>query len=141
MTNGVWHHIAVTLSSAASRIYRDGTLLHEDSAITPGLGDTDRVVMWGRNNQFASNAQGYNGRLSRCAIWKVDLTATEIASLAKGASPYIVRPTDLIAFLPWFGLASPEVDLSGNALNATMTGTVSASTSEPPVAALVPLAY
>lgn len=85
---------------------------------------------WG-NDQADGGAQFWNGLLAEGAIWNAVLTASEWAALAAGVSPFRVRPQSLIHYLPMFGLASPEPDLSGNANNGTLTGTTPAN--HPPV--------
>ena len=41
-----------------------------------------------------------DGRLAEVGIWNIDLTAAEIASLAKGMTPDKIRPQSLVFYAP-----------------------------------------
>jgi len=79
-----------------------------------------------------------NGRLADIAFWNVQLTALEVAALARGMRPSRVRPLGLKQFLPIDGLVNPEPDLAGGAFNSTMSGTPPPRALGPPVAPLTP---
>lgn len=40
------------------------------------------------------------GDIAEVGVWDIDLTAAEVASLAKGVSPALVRPQSLVTYLP-----------------------------------------
>ena len=68
---------------------------------------------------------GFNGLIQEVAVWNVALTDAEIASLAKGLSPQMVRRTNLAGHYPMWGTSSAgEEDLSGGTQSLTEVGTV-----------------
>jgi hypothetical protein len=42
----------------------------------------------------------FSGDIAEVGIWNIDLTAAEVASLAKGVSPALIRPQNHVAYLP-----------------------------------------
>lgn len=89
---------------------------------------------------FANSTQfNYlSGSVADAAIWNVQLTDAEVLALAKGARPWTIRPSALVAWFPLDGLASPEVDLSGKKNNQTLNGGPILSSSGPPVMMFTP---
>lgn len=118
VTNGTWSHAAAVFASATSRkAYLDGTVATENTTnISPGsLSDTRVGAAFGPQNF-------YDGDIAEAAIWNVALDAAEIAALAKGISPFLIRPASLIAYWPLFGNNSPEIDRWKNKSDLTVTG-------------------
>ena len=112
-TAGAWQHGAAVFASSTSRTaYYNGT---------PGTTDTVSVAVNGgvanRTNigaRFNTAIGGFwDGGLAEAAIWNVALTAAEIAALAKGFSPLLIRPTALVAHWPLIGRHSPELSRKG----------------------------
>ena len=120
LTTGAWHHVAGTRDATNVRVYRDGSL---DGSAAGGAGlDTSLDFVIG-----ARSASGipFDGRIAEVAVWNAALTAAEIAALAKGLSPQMVRRTRLAAHYPLWGNSSAgEPDLSGNGQHLTEIGTV-----------------
>ena len=123
VTTGAWHHAAATFFSTTSR-----------NAWLNGVGgatDTTACANPTGPNQAGLSAGGlgqtyFNGAIAEAAIWDVALTAAEIATLARGVSPLLVRPGSLLAYWPVYGTQSPEPDLKGAAA-LTITGTATAA--------------
>ena len=67
-----------------------------------------------------------SGRIAEVALWDVALSAAEVAALASGVTPLHMRPGNLVAYWPVWGLHSPEIDLTSNGNNMTVTGPVKA---------------
>jgi concanavalin A-like lectin/glucanase superfamily protein len=84
-----------------------------------------------------SNDVPFDGQIAECAIWDVPLNAAEIAALAEGVNPLLIRPANLKGYWPLWGTGTPEPDYSGQANFATTTGTVPAGASSPPISPLV----
>lgn len=106
-----WTHAAAVFASDTSRAaYRDGTNKGTNavSRIPTGL---DKVTIGARNTNAVTNYM--TGDIAEAAIWNIPLTDAEIALLAKGVRPIMVRPAALVAYWPLIGRASPEPDLIG----------------------------
>lgn len=71
----------------------------------------------------ATAVNSHNGRIAEVGIWDVALTDVEFLALASGVSPILVRPANLKGYWPIWAVASPDVDLSPNSINATLSGT------------------
>lgn len=133
---GVWHHGAVSFQpSTALRLYLDGV---EDSSLTSGVKSGLSAFTPGINVlQMGQDADGNNrfaGQLEQGAIWNVVLNAGEIAALAKGVRPSLIRP---VRALDWPVFSSPvEVDVSGAGFPPTDFNTT-AGTSNPPAGRFV----
>ncbi len=119
--SGQWHHAAGVFTSSTSRTcYLDGIAGTTDTtAIT--VSGVNRTVIGARINSGAYGAYDA-GDIARVGIWSVALTAAEIASLAKGFCPCMIRPQSLSFFVPLLGAAA---DLRGG-LTLTDTGTTAA---------------
>lgn len=110
----------VTEGTGASqqKVYVNGS---QDGAVTGRFPQSGANALRIGTNATDSGA-GTRGDLAEVAIWSVALTAAEMLALAKGVSPLRVRPASLFMYIPIFGVADPEADLSGNARNGTVTG-------------------
>ena len=122
VTNGIWAHAAAVFASAASRLaYLNGVAATpETTSLSPsGLTVTRVGAAFGPQNF-------YDGDIAEAAIWSVALDAAEVAALAAGVSPLLVRPSALVAYWPLLGQYAPEIDLwRGNDL--TVTGATAAA--------------
>lgn len=119
----VWNHGAAVFSANDNRLaYLNGTAgTAETTSNTPTGVDRMSLGYLGR----ASPVDFMSGRIAEAAMWSAALFADEIAALAKGFPPYLIRPTSLEAYWPLFGYASPEIDIVGG-FNLTLTGTAKA---------------
>lgn len=84
----------------------------------------------------------FAGSLGRLGVWNVGLSDTEMGPLfsmieINGVMGYppmnFVRPDKLIANVPFFGNASPELDQSGSGYNFTLNNSPAQSTTAPPI--------
>ena len=93
-TSGQWHHACGVFSSSTSRtVYLDGgSSATNNTSTTPSL-DRTEVGTWRSSSWF-------NGDIAEVGIWNIDLTAADVASLAKGVSPALIRPQNHVAYLP-----------------------------------------
>lgn len=92
-TSGQWHHACGVFASATSRtIYLDGgSSATNTSSESPTLNQTEVGA-------FRSSSW-FNGDIAEVGIWNIDLSAAEIAALAKGVSPALIRPQNLLPHL------------------------------------------
>lgn len=112
-----WVHGAAVFASSTSRTayLNGGNAGSETSSNTQSGIDTVRI------GQVALSGGAFgDGSVAEAAVWDIDLTAAEVAVLAKGVSPLFVRPANLVAYWPLIGRHSPEPDIVGG-FNLTLT--------------------
>ena len=97
-----WHHAAGVWASTSSRAaYIDG-----------GSKGTNTTLKTGSVNRTSISSILYNGsryyymsgRVAEAAMWDVALTDGEVAMLAAGFSPLLVRPQGLVGYWPLGGI-------------------------------------
>lgn len=137
-TASAWHHFAATSSGMASRFaWLNGTAGPESTSTRSPSG-------WNRTGIGAfrvgsSTFSPINGSIAEVGIWNVVLTAAEMAMLADGYAPCLVRPDALVAHWPLIGrMASPEQDRWGN-FHMTITGTMAQASHPPNIKYSVPV--
>ena len=138
-TTGVWIHAGGTWDNATLRIFRNGTSVANGS---PGVSPTATPAgtrVFSGSTWYRPNNISENGKIAEVAVWNVALSPAEMAVLAKGVSPTMMRRTALKHYTPVWGIGSPEPDYSGNSTNMTLTGTGPLSP-HPPVARHFPFA-
>lgn len=95
-STSVWNHAAaVFFSNSDRRAFLNGV----KTTNTGTTGDATGMTFL-YSGSAADNSAYFTGQISRCAIWNVALTDDEIASLAKGVSPLLVRPQSLLDYWP-----------------------------------------
>jgi hypothetical protein len=112
VTLNTYAHIAAVFAAVDDRrVYLNGGNKVTDDATskTPAGIDTTSI---GRRSTSAP-ALYASGRIAEAAIYNAALTDDEIAELAAGASPLLVRPDALVAYWPLVGRDYPEPDLVG----------------------------
>jgi hypothetical protein len=68
----------------------------------------------GSRKNAAAYGAFWAGGIAEAAIWSVALTADEVASLASGAAPFMIRPASLVLYAPLIGReAATEWDYFG----------------------------
>ena len=115
-----WQQVGGVWASDTSRIaYLDGNGGTENttSRVPSSLDKTSIGVLTN------DTTQPFDGEIAEAGIWNVALTAADMAALAKGMSPKLVRPDALIAYWPIIGRTDPEPDLVGG-FNLTVTTAV-----------------
>lgn len=118
-TINVWAHGAGVFNSATDRwaFVNGGSKVQNTTNLTPSGMNTTRIGASAQPSTYAS------GSIAEVAVWSVGLSDAEMVSLAKGASPLLVRPSALVSYWPVNGNASPEPDIVGG-FNMTLNGTV-----------------
>lgn len=113
-----WQHVAAVFAGATSRsIYLDGTgkVTNATSVADPATMAAFVVGKYEFTTLYA------NGSVAELAVWTVALDDDEIAALAKGMSPALIRPQSQAGYWELFGNNSPEQDRSRNANSLTLT--------------------
>lgn len=119
-----WHHACAVFAANNDRAaFIDGGSKATNTG-NQNVGTVDRTSL-GRLGD--ATPSGYlSGLLAEAAIWNAALTDDEVALLAKGVSPLLVRPEALVAYWPLIGNYSPEIDRAGG-FNLTVTGATKAA--------------
>ena len=80
-----WRHIAITFGPAGTALYIDGVL--ESTGVGGPLSDDPGVAL--SIGAWSGDGSGYaSADIGELAIWRVQLTPTQIEELAGGASPF-----------------------------------------------------
>lgn len=118
LTEDAWNHLAVTWTSAPLiTLYVNGA-----SVATSATGGFDSAGITRALGARANGTTSSEGSVAEYGVWAAALDAAEVAALAKGASPALVRPAALEDYLLLAGRASPEPNVWGGTAG-TLTGT------------------
>lgn len=98
MTQGLWLHVAAAFSSVSGTIFVDGE--ENESATILAMPSGLSTTIIGNAQNGASTNLAFNGYIAHAAIYNVNLSQQEIATLANGALPIQVRPANLISWVP-----------------------------------------
>lgn len=128
----VLHHACGVWGASNSRIaLLDGNLAtsgSNSSTSTPvGLNRTTIGSFTGGTAGSPGSARTtfFSGMIAEAAIWNIALSAEEIAALAKGFCPLLIRPANLVGYWPLIGRNSPEIDRKSG-FDMTVTGATAA---------------
>jgi len=107
-----WHHVCGVFSAADSRkVILDGSTSGTDATSVPA--DNVGGVAIGATSGL-SHAAYTSGAVAEAAVWDAALSDAEVAALAAGYSPLLIRPQNLVAYWPLGGLFGPrDHDLIG----------------------------
>lgn len=122
-TAGAWQHIAGVWASSTSRsIYTQGVLRHTE---TSSVNNPASINTTSFASKLRSGTRGdyFGGSVAEAAAWSVALDAAEIAALAKGVSPLLIRPQSLLGYWPFLNSAAPDIDRWNAGFNLTPTNT------------------
>ncbi len=121
----VWNHACAVFSADNSRtVYLNGANSVTNTTNAAGSMAALNSIAVGRINN-STPANYMNGDIAEVAMWNVALNATEVAALAAGTNPRLIRPENLQLYYPLYGEASPETNLGlgGSTYNLTLTNT------------------
>jgi len=121
MLDAAWHHVGGTYDQSVWNVYQDGASLGTNADAT-GTRSNTALFQVGSVDVIGTPGNKYLGSIAEVGVWDTDLTTAEMASLGKGFSPLLIRPSALIFYAPLIGKASPELDIVGG-LAGTLTGT------------------
>jgi len=122
-----WNIIVATYSSVSTNwfVYCQGVQANTSTTGTAATiqSNGDNLLL---GKKAASSPTFFGGSLAWVTIWNVQLSAGEATSML-AVCPNRVRPKSIVGIYPLLGISgtSIEPDLSGNILNATLTGTTS----------------
>lgn len=116
-TVGTWHHIAGVYAAVDDRsAYIDGGSKGTNTASRTPSGVNQLRI----GSRTGTSPSGHlDGQIAECAIWNVALADAEIAVLATGVIPPLVRPSALVHYAP---LTRNLIDIVGG-VTLTNTGT------------------
>lgn len=128
-SDGSWHHFCGVFTSNNSRtIYLNGAGAVTNTTAVAGFTPADLAslpaISVGARKASGSYSLHWDGSIAECAVWNVALEADEVATLATGASPYFVRPANLLCYFPLFGNESPELSRMASPMFGTVVGAV-----------------
>jgi hypothetical protein len=127
LQTATWHHAAATFTSDSSRkAYLDGsgTTNATASSATTGLD----CIYLGNTPLLGAD---FTGLLAHVAVWDVALSDGDISSLAAGANPLTIDPTNLIAYWPL--TADDDDDVGTNHLTVTNEAALQSPADDPTV--------
>lgn len=119
---GEWTHAAAVFTSATEyKAFKNGsgTAATVTSRVPAGV---DSAQVGGSLISTSSVGNPWDGDIAEAAVYNVALTDAEVAMLAAGYSPLMVRPDALVAYWDIVGNNSPETDGVGR-YDLTLTGT------------------
>lgn len=124
-----WSHLTGVCAAANSRTcYRNGVA---GTTLTTSLTTTCNQWTIGDLRLLATDLSFRNGHIAEVGVWNVALTTGEINALAKGVSPRLIRPGNLVGYVPLRGTASPEPDYTAGQRHLTVTGAAPGTTNPP----------
>jgi hypothetical protein len=126
-STNTWVHVACSCNSGSllGTLYVNGVADNgAQTILNPVYTGTPNGLFFGTQFSNGNFTNPLTGRLADCAVWSTNLTTLEILGLARGQRPYVVRRLSLVGYWPFDGLQSPEPELSGNAYNGTITGSI-----------------
>lgn len=129
---GNWKHVAVTFNGTNEQDYTNFKMYVDGESIAtvqPGKGlssPTDGQNIIGNDNSLS--AGHWNGKIAYYQVNHIEMTAGQIVENMHRPGTTV---EELKAFLPLWGVDSPEVDLSGNGNTGTVTGATESSDGPP----------
>jgi hypothetical protein len=122
ITTGGWRHLVATYDGANVRLYVNG-VLDNTVAETAAVTNAAATFKVGAEASFYAPSW-FDGKLADLGFWPgATLNAREIAALARGVSPRLIRPGSLQLYAPLWGTHTAEPDFSVNRRTGTLTGT------------------
>ena len=106
-TADVWHHAAGTLGGGNMYAWYDGAQVATRGTsftLTDGIAsysDSDNNAQFG--GHFDDRFYYFEGQVAEAAFWSVQLSAGEVAALARGVSPWMIRLQSLVTYVPFIG--------------------------------------
>jgi len=101
------------------------------NATTLVTGSTKNNTSIGVRVSSGAPTQNFQGTLGEIAVWKSVRSDFEAAALAGGVPVYTIAWPDLVAYVPLWGITSPEADLAALAHVWTITGSLSKADNPP----------
>lgn len=119
---GAIHHACGVFRSSTDReVYLNGASVGTDATSLTLAANMDSFDIGYRKT--AAGDSYCDADIWEAAVWSVGLDVAEIAALAKGFTPLMIRPSALLAYWPLPGAGSSERDRWKNGRNLTLVGT------------------
>lgn len=99
-STGTWYHAAGVFTSSTDRAaFIDGGSKGTNATTNtwPAFVNRTLIAQRRRNGTYG---QGMDGRIAEAAIWNVALTDSEVYALSRGYSARLVRPSNLVFYVP-----------------------------------------
>ena len=123
-STSIWHHAACVFTSTTSRaVFLDGAKdTNGTTVVAPTFGLLDKYTIgeWVRTPNLV---RYFNGHIAEVAVWDVALTDEEITALSKGISPLLIRPDNLVSYVPLVRDEDEDI-ITGNTFTANGTPTI-----------------
>lgn len=131
------HWCAVAASATDRRVYLNGAGVGTNTTSqTPTV--ADRVAI-GRSSD-STPTELADGDVGETCIWAgVALGVGEIAALAAGTHPLLIRSAAVAAYWPLWGLSSPERDYTAGFRDLTLNGAPAAAARQVPLGLMPPI--
>ena len=107
-TSGTWDHHAFTYTTTQCDYWFNG--VSQISSITASTSSATTSLFIGKMNNIIS-VYAADSSIAEVARWDNVLLADEIVSLAKGYSPALINPAQLVDYIPIIGRFDPEINL------------------------------
>lgn len=142
VVTGNWVHLlGVSSSTANHKVYVNGSQEGSTSTTNVGAMTLNRAAV-GVLYYNTSPLQGFPGYVAEYGVWNVALSDAEIAALAKGYSPMMIRPQSLQHYWPLGGIysnsSSGEFGIRGG---TTLSETGTVGTTDHPPKIIYPSSY
>jgi hypothetical protein len=118
LTFGAQNFAGAVFSSTVSRAAYCNLTTGTDTVLvpTPTVGETYLGARVTNSGTFRS----YSGCISDVAIWNVALTDAEMAAMAGGISPRLIRPRNIVFYAPLITNATKTINLYGAPLTVNV---------------------
>jgi len=115
LSNGVEYHACGIWTSSTDRVsVLDGDWAGRGSNTTSKVpSGIDKVSIGAQYFNSTGPNFGLNGRIAEVGIWNAALVQAEVEALAAGVSPLLIRPGNLVFYVPLVG--DQKDDLTGTA--------------------------
>lgn len=102
ISDGNWHHAAAVFTSNSSRsAYLDGGGKSTNTTSVTAIASADRTIVGGLLWTSSTIIQLCDGAVAEVGIWNAALSDDDVAALAMGYSPKLVRPDALVSYFPF----------------------------------------
>jgi len=124
-STGTWIHVMATRGASTWNIYINGASEATSTSSPFGLDTNSNTVLGARVNSGGTYDNHFDGLMAEWAFWTRELSAAEVASLAKGYSPQFFSDS-MISYKPLTG-PSATTDYIDDPSAWTASGTANAA--------------